>query len=138
MTILMILSIIFIKSIGTYCPASNFISRGVRTGASNVATAVNVTDSARFALAINDITLDARPLGEEPIRIIPAAISAGNPNVLAMENPMPGMMVIQVAADGTFAFTTDVDEDERDVWSIGFDEGLAAAAGSPWNYYAQQ
>ena len=78
MTIFTILNIIAQKSIGTKAPAKNSISRGVIKGAMTVATAVRVTDSATFALAKYAITLDAKPLGEEPINTTPAAISGGN------------------------------------------------------------
>ena len=68
------------KSIGTNAPASNFIKSGVIIGADNVATAVSVTERARFALARYAITFEAKPLGEEPIKTIPAEISGGNLN----------------------------------------------------------
>lgn len=41
-------------------------------GASRVANAVRVTDNAIFARARYDITFDANPLGQLPIKIIPA------------------------------------------------------------------
>ena len=92
-TILNIPSIIFQKSIGTYCWAKRLISVGVINGAKSVAMVVSVTDKARFALAMNDITLDASPLGEEPTNMIPAAISGGKPKEEAIEMPMIGIMV---------------------------------------------
>jgi hypothetical protein len=56
-------------------PASIFIKNGVSNGASNVDIAVTVTERIRFARAIYTITFDASPLEQEPIKIIPAAIS---------------------------------------------------------------
>jgi hypothetical protein len=58
-----------------------------------VANAVKVTDKARFPFAIKAITLEATPLGEDPISTIPAAISAGNPNERARLIPRIGIMV---------------------------------------------
>lgn len=49
-------------------------------------------ERAKFALAKKLITLEAMPLGEQPIRIIPAAISGGNPLNLASVKPMKGIM----------------------------------------------
>ncbi len=62
-------------------------------GASKVDTAVKVNDNARFAPEIYAMTLDAKPLGEQPTKIIPAAISGGNPDVVAKPNPTIGIMV---------------------------------------------
>ena len=56
-------------------PASNFMSKGVIKGAINVAIAVTATESTKFALAMYTITLEANPLEQEPIKMIPAAIS---------------------------------------------------------------
>src|SRR5690606_31654271 len=64
----------------------------VTKGANKVVTEVTVMESARFALARNAITLDAIPLGEQPIKIIPAAISGGNPLIFASVYPMKGIM----------------------------------------------
>ena len=83
----------FQKSMGTYCFASKLIKVGVTRGASKVAMAVRVTDNARLALAMKDITFDAKPLGEEPTKMIPAAISGGNPKDEAIEIPIIGMIV---------------------------------------------
>ena len=74
------------------CPARYFISSGVIKGASKVAQVVMVIESGTFALAISAITLEAKPLGEQPIRITPAAISGGKLNKLAMAKPRVGMM----------------------------------------------
>ena len=62
-------------------------------GAAIVAIAVSVTDKGTFALAIYDITLEAKPLGAQPIRITPAAISGGKLNNFANPNPKKGIMV---------------------------------------------
>ncbi len=53
-----------------------------------------------------------------------------------------------LSADGTFAFDDDINdgvmgagkagETRTGTWDIGFDEYVAAAAGNPWYYYAQQ
>ena len=91
-TMLNIPSIIFQKSTSINSPANVFIRKGVSSGESKVAQAVKVTDKARFALAKNDITLDASPLGEEPTKMIPAAISGGKLNSIASETPMIGII----------------------------------------------
>src|SRR5690606_14908024 len=62
-------------------------------GASSVATLVSVTDNARFALAIYDITFDASPLGAAPTRMMPAATSGSKPNANASPAPTNGMIV---------------------------------------------
>ena len=62
-------------------------------GASNVAQAVRVTDSARLAFARYDMTLEASPLGDDPTNTIPAAISGGNPKTVARVTPTTGIMV---------------------------------------------
>jgi hypothetical protein len=62
------------KSTGTSLSASNRINNGVNNGANKVETAVTAIDSARFALARYDITFEASPLGQQPTKIIPAAI----------------------------------------------------------------
>src|SRR5687768_9907529 len=82
-TILVISHIISNTLISTNAPASSFINNGVTNGAIIVDTAVMVMDNARFAFARYDITFDAMPFGEQPMRIIPAAISGGNPLTLA-------------------------------------------------------
>ena len=68
------------------------MSKGVNRGASMVDMAVIVTDKARFAFARYEITLDAIPLGEQPIKIIPAAISGGKCVRLARVNPSNGII----------------------------------------------
>ena len=82
-TIFRISIIIEKKLTGTYSPPSHCIRNGVIKGAINVATAVSVTESATFALAMYDITFDASPLGQQPTKIIPAAISLGKLKILA-------------------------------------------------------
>ena len=62
-------------------------------GAIKVATAVSVTDKATFAFAKYAITFDARPLGEDPIKTTPAAISAGKLKSVASVNPNTGMIL---------------------------------------------
>ena len=57
--------------------AKVFIKNGVSNGANKVATAVRVSDKAKFDLEIKDITFEASPLGEQPTKIIPACISGG-------------------------------------------------------------
>jgi hypothetical protein len=53
------------------------MSMGVRKGSNRVDTAVTEMERAKFVLAKNDITFEARPLGQHPTRIMPAAISFG-------------------------------------------------------------
>jgi len=65
----------FKKFIFIKVPANNFISSGVKKGAAIVAIAVTITLNTKFALARYTITFDARPLEQDPIKIIPAAIS---------------------------------------------------------------
>ena len=55
--------------------AKIFISNGVNKGATNVAMAVTITLSTKFAFAKYTITLLANPLLQLPIKIMPAAIS---------------------------------------------------------------
>src|SRR5688500_75177 len=92
-TILMMSHIIVRKSTETNSPARSSINNGVIKGASNVAIAVTVTESGTFALAMYDMTFEARPLGTQPIRITPAAISGGKLKVFAIVNPTKGMIV---------------------------------------------
>ena len=61
-------------------------------GASRVAIVVIVMESATLALAMSAITLEAKPLGEDPMRMTPAAISGGKLNKLAMAKPNVGMI----------------------------------------------
>ena len=74
-------------------PPNNFISSGVRKGASKVAIEVSVIDRARFAFARYEITLAATAFGAHPIRIIPAAISGVKPLMVANPNPSKGMII---------------------------------------------
>src|SRR4029079_6767411 len=76
---LMISIIMATKSTGIILPGSSFIHVGVMIGASIVVTAVTVIDSGRFALAMNDMTFEARPLEQEPINTMPAATSGEKP-----------------------------------------------------------
>ena len=48
-------------------------------------------DKGKLALAMYDITFDARPLEQEPISTMPAAISGGNPSDFASANPTNGI-----------------------------------------------
>src|SRR5436305_175634 len=68
-TILVMSHIILYISIWIKVPPKNFMSMGVKTGASMVETAVIVIDKARLAFARYDITFEAIPFGEQPIRI---------------------------------------------------------------------
>ena len=68
MIIFRISSIILQKSTSMNCPPSHFISVGVTNGESRVDIAPTVTARARFARARNDITLEASPLGTQPIK----------------------------------------------------------------------
>src|SRR5690606_9157388 len=88
-----ILHVIAKTSISMNSPASIFIKIGVTKGANKVATEVIVNDNARFALAKYAITLDAMPLGEQPISTIPAAISAGRSLINANPKPDNGIMI---------------------------------------------
>lgn len=91
--ILRISIIILKKSTSIKAPPNNFINKGVKIGANNVAQEVMVSDKATLALAIYAITLDAKPLGEDPIKITPAAISGGKLKLVAKKYPIKGMMV---------------------------------------------
>ncbi len=62
-------------------------------GAKSVANEVMVIDKATLALAIYDITLEAKPLGEQPTKITPAAISGGKLKLLAIAKPRKGIIV---------------------------------------------
>ena len=69
------------------------MSNGVKIGATSVDTAVTVTESAKLAFARKHITLEARPLGQQPTRMIPAATSSGKLNNLATVKPTSGIIV---------------------------------------------
>ena len=73
-------------------PARNFISNGVTKGAIKVAIEVMVIDNAKLALAKYAITFEATPLGEQPIKTIPAAISGGKLLNFAKINPITGII----------------------------------------------
>jgi len=83
----------FQKSISINWPASFSIKNGVSIGANKVAMDVSVNDRATLALAMYDITFEAKPQGIQPTNIIPAAISGGNVKILVKPNPTNGMMV---------------------------------------------
>jgi hypothetical protein len=72
------------KSMGTNLAARVFIKKGVMKGETNVEQAVIVTARATLPRARYTITFEATPLDTEPTSTMPAATSAGNPNVLAM------------------------------------------------------
>ncbi|KXJ30493.1 hypothetical protein AX284_08025 [Pseudomonas sp. HUK17] len=80
------------KEIGSQVEASSQISAGVSRGASRVVTAAMATDSARSPLASQVITLDAVPLGQQPTRMTPTAISGGRWNSWQSAQATPGMM----------------------------------------------
>ena len=67
-----------------YWPPSHFIRRGVIKGEISVEMAPTVTANAKLAFAKKDITFDASPLGTQPISIMPAEISGGKRNRLAI------------------------------------------------------
>ena len=87
-----ILHIIANTSISMNSPAKNFINNGVTKGAIKVAIEVMVIDKAKFALAKYAITFEATPLGEQPIKTIPAAISGGKLLNFAKINPIIGII----------------------------------------------
>jgi len=62
---------------GNQADASNQISAGVSSGAMRVVTAAMATDNARSPRASQVMTLDEVPLGQQPTRITPTAISGG-------------------------------------------------------------
>ena len=85
-------SIMLQKLTSIYCPPSIFIRNGVTKGEINVEIAPMVTAKTRLACAMYDITLEANPLGTQPIRIIPAAISGGKLNMREMPKATNGMI----------------------------------------------
>ena len=89
--IFIISSIIFQISTDTYCPPITFIRKGVTKGEIIVVMAPIVTARARLALASRDITLEANPLGTQPISIIPADISGGKLKTLVMTKAIKGI-----------------------------------------------
>src|SRR5690349_919611 len=74
-------------------PPNKRISKGVTKGAISVEAVVTETDSARFALARYDITFEAKPLGQQHTKMIPAAISGGKLNHEASAKPTRGIIV---------------------------------------------
>ena len=111
MMIIFDMSHIMLKTfISIKAPANSFINNGVIKGANSVVIDVMVIESAKLALAKYDITFDASPLGEHPIKIIPAAISGEKPLKLANVNPSVGMMtnwLITPITTPLGVFTTD-------------------------------
>ena len=93
MTIFKMSNIIDQKLISMSCPANNFINAGVKSGAKSVAHDVIAMDKGTFAFAMYAITLEAKPLGEQPINKIPAEISGGKSKEYANTKPTNGMMV---------------------------------------------
>ena len=61
------------------------------SGAVTVPIAVSVSESGRLASAMYDITLEARPLEQAPMRTTPAAISGGIPIAFAIPQPTSGI-----------------------------------------------
>ena len=53
---------------------------------------VIVMESATLALAIYAITFEANPLGEQPIKMMPAAISSGKLKIEAIVKPKIGII----------------------------------------------
>ena len=62
---------------GNQADASSQISAGVSSGARRVVTAAIATDRARSPRASQVMTLEDVPLGQQPTRITPTAISGG-------------------------------------------------------------
>src|SRR3990167_11294830 len=77
---------------GSQAEASSQISAGVSSGARRVVTAAIATDNARSPRASQVITLDDVPLGQQPTRITPTAISAGKWNAWHSNHATPGMI----------------------------------------------
>ncbi len=80
------------KDTGSQAEARSQISVGVSSGASRVVTAAMATARARSPLDSQTITFDAVPLGQQPTRITPTAISAGSWNSWHSSQAMPGMI----------------------------------------------
>ena len=85
-------SIMSCTLIAMYAPAIDFIKRGVSKGASRVVQDVRVMESAKLARAKKAITLEATPLGEQPTRMMPAAIAGSRWVKRASKNPKRGMI----------------------------------------------
>lgn len=65
------------KETSTHWPASPQTIKGIMMGANRVEQVVMDTDSGTSAFARKPMTLDAVPLGQDPSRIMPTAISGG-------------------------------------------------------------
>ncbi|MNF75343.1 hypothetical protein D3C84_574070 [compost metagenome] len=77
---------------GNQAEASSQIRAGVSSGARRVVTAAMATDSARSPRASQVITFDEVPLGQQPTRITPTAISGGKWNAWQSNHATPGMI----------------------------------------------
>ncbi|MNN68265.1 hypothetical protein D3C81_1839620 [compost metagenome] len=77
---------------GNQAEASNQIKAGVSSGARRVVTAAMATDNARSPRASQVITFDDVPLGQQPTRITPTAISGGKWNAWQSNHATPGMI----------------------------------------------
>ncbi len=73
-------------------PASSDTSAGVASGAIRVETSAIDTPSATSPRARKVITFDAVPLGQQPTRITPTAMSGGRRSASASRYAMPGMI----------------------------------------------
>nr|BFE95048.1 hypothetical protein GCM10020185_55840 [Pseudomonas brassicacearum subsp. brassicacearum] len=77
---------------GNQAEASSQISAGVSRGASRVVRAEIATARARSPRASQVMTLDDVPLGQQPTRITPTAISGGRLNTWQSSHAVPGMI----------------------------------------------
>ena len=66
-----------VKDTSTHCPAKPQTIKGIMIGAKSVEQVVIETDKGTSAFAKKPMTFDAVPLGQEPRRIMPTAISGG-------------------------------------------------------------
>ena len=78
---------------GRVTTQSGACKKGVSKGANRVDMAVTVTDKTRLALAMYTITLEARPLEQDAIKIMPAAISGSKSKTIVNKNPIKGIIV---------------------------------------------
>ena len=74
-----------------FCLAYKYTINGVITGASNVETAVIVTDKATLPFAKYVMTFEDIPPGLAPSKIIPKANSGGKPNIFDTPHPKNGI-----------------------------------------------
>src|SRR3546814_19730597 len=75
---------------GNQAEASSQISAGVNNGASRVVMAESDTAKARSPRANQVMTLEDVPLGQQPTRITPTAISGGRLNAWQSNPATPG------------------------------------------------